>query len=159
MRSSFYKEMRRTTALLLFPHFAPLVGLSIVAFAYMLATPAKPTDGTGPAGSDVLGLYFIGICIILGAAIQVIVGLPLNALMSRSTRLWSRWTISFISVLLPVILLSLPMIGSSASVLDDILTVGTLAIAFSLGAWYVSSTIKMKKQNKAEMATPRKLSD
>lgn len=141
--------MRRTIALLMFPYFAPLVGLSVLAFAYMLATPPKPGDGMGPAGSDVLGLYFFGVCIIVGGGLQLVIGLPLNALISRVSRFAGRLLISVVSVLIPTLLYIPVMLESSSEPFEDALGMGIVIVTFGLGAWFVSSTLKQTKPNKA----------
>jgi len=138
----------------MFPYFAPLVVLSVIASAYMLATPAKPSDGTGPTGGDVLGLYFIGICVILGGLLQLVVGLPLNALISRLTRFRTRLTTSIVSVFIPVVLFIPVMLESSSSPIEDVLAIGIVIVTFTLGAWFVFSTLKNTKPNKARLNNP-----
>lgn len=137
----------------MFPYFAPLVAISVLAFAYLLATPPKPSDGTGPVGSDVLGLYFIGVCIILGGGLQLVLGLPLNILISRVTRFSSRLLISIMSVLIPVLLFVPVMSESSSEPFEHVLGLAIVLVTFGLGAWFVSSALKQDKP-KARLNNP-----
>lgn len=146
--------MGQTLARLLFPYFAPLAALALVAFAGLLATPATPGEGTGPAGSDVLGLYFIGGSLLWGVVLQLVVGLPLNALTSRLNRSWSRLTIRLVSVLIPVALFSPVLLESSAPPFEAALGIGVIASPFGLGACLAALTLKRSEPFRARPVTP-----
>ena len=126
-------------SLLLFPYFLPLVTLSIVAFIYMLATPPKLSGGSGPAGGDVLGLYFIGVCILIGGALQMLIGLPLNILLLRTRRFRYRLLISTTSVLIPSLLYIPVMLDTPSTPTENYLGLGFVVATFGLGAYFVSS--------------------
>lgn len=128
-------RMKRALAVLLLPYFAPPVALSLVAFAAMLATPAGPGDGTGPSGSDALGLYFIGVSVCWGGVLQLLVGLPFHALISRLNRFESRLATGLAGAAIPVALSLSLVIEPSSSWLEAALVGGGAASVFGLGAW------------------------
>ena len=140
-------NMRRIIALLMFPYFIPLVALSVLACAYMLVTPYKASDSTGLTGSDILGLYFIGICIIIGGALQLIIGLPLNALIARVNCFAVRISISIASVIIPALLYVPVMIDTPSERWEDVMGMLFILAAFGLGAWFVASTLNRAKRS------------
>ena len=129
--------MKRIVIALLFPYFAPLVLLSIIFFTYLLATPYKPSDGTGPAGSDVLGLYLIGFSVIIGAAIQLALGLPLNLLVSRTRSLSLRVAACILAALVPSALYVPIMLDTSSSLIGGLLGFVIVFVTFGSGCWVV----------------------
>jgi len=104
----------------------------------MLATPPKPSDGTGPAGGDVLGLYFIGVCILTGGALQMLIGLPLNILLLRTRRFSYRLLISATSILIPSLLYILIILDTPSTPTENYLGLGVVVATFGLGAYFVS---------------------
>ena len=107
----------------------------------MLATPPGPRYGPGPAGSDVLGLYFIGVCVIIGGTMQIILGLPMNLLVSRIRSLSLRLTACALAGLIPVAL-SIPIIMDTPSTFfDAALTLGTVTTTFGTGSWVIFSQL------------------
>lgn len=134
--------MRRLIVLLLFPYFVPLITLATVGFVHLLLTPGKPSEGLGPTGSDVMGLYGIGFSLIAGGALQIFVGLPLNALLLRLQKASSRIVVCILCVLIPIAL-AFPLFNEAPTPLFKLaFIIAIIILTFGSGAWTTYATLK-----------------
>lgn len=94
--------MRSIATALLFPYFLPLMVISAVAFAWMLVTPNNPGVKLS-AGGDVLGLYFMMICALVGGFAQVLIGIPFCLLLKGTASPFWRVLLAAAAVALPLV--------------------------------------------------------
>ncbi|RYD18664.1 MAG: hypothetical protein EOP88_21780 [Verrucomicrobiaceae bacterium] len=126
--------MRPILTTLLFPYFIPLMVISAIAFAWMLVTPNDP-GVTGPTGGDVLGLYFMMICTLIGAVAQVVIGIPFCLLLRRIGSPVGRGLLAVVAAALALAPFTLASSDPSPSIPQLVAILAVVGGCLSVGVW------------------------
>ncbi|RYD47605.1 MAG: hypothetical protein EOP85_05160 [Verrucomicrobiaceae bacterium] len=127
--------MNHLLTVLLFPYFAPLVAISVIASLWMAGTPSHPSDGTGPSGSDALGVYFIVTSVVAGGIIQGIAGIPLCAGFKGIRSRAARATYAAVIATVPIAITLLLLLSSPPPLSQLIPAILLVTAAFGFGSW------------------------
>ena len=143
--------MRSIVTGLLFPYFLPLVAISVTAFAWMLVTP-DPPNVLGPTGSDVLGLYFIMLCVLVGGVAQVVIGVPFCLLLKWiGSPVWRLILASLAAALVLVpFASSLLETQSQPTFLEHVATLAVVGGCVFVGVWIPLRTFRPEVKREAE---------
>jgi len=145
--------MKRVLIAGTFPYWVPLICLGFLAFAYDLVVPSPPSAGTGPSASSELGLFFIGVTIVFGGAMQIILGLPLNLILAFVQSFGLRLIACILATFTPAIIITIRITGDDPFGVPAIFSITILLLTFGIGSWVAFRKLSQNPESKPVDAT------
>ena len=115
----------------------------------MLVTP-DPPNVLGPTGSDVHGLYFIMLCVLVGGAAQVVIGIPFCfLLMWIGSPVW-RLIIALLAASLVLVPFAFSLRGSPPTFLECVAASAVVGGCVFVGVWIPLRRFRPEVEPEAE---------